>query len=65
MAKHKLTPQELLKGAEKALRSRKTPKQLRAGIRKLRDKLRREIAGEKAPHRRGGFLGSGFTDERR
>ena len=33
MPKHKLTPQQLLKGAEKALQSKKTPKQLKPGIR--------------------------------
>jgi hypothetical protein len=38
-----LTPEELLRGAEKALRSRKTPRQLRPGIRKLRDRLRQQL----------------------
>jgi hypothetical protein len=44
--KHKLTTEELLKGTEKALRSKKTPPQLRAGIRKWREKLRKRLATE-------------------
>ena len=40
MARHGLTREELLRGAEKALRSGRTSPQLRPGIRKLRDKLR-------------------------
>jgi len=55
MPKHKLTPKELLKGAEKALRSKKTPRQLRNGIRKLRDKLRKQIAAQD-PQSTGGNL---------
>lgn len=43
MPKHTLTPEEQLRGAEKALRSRKTPRQLRPGIRKLRDRLRQQL----------------------
>ena len=47
MARHRLTKEELLRGAEKALRSGRTPPQLRPGIRKLRDKLRLKL-GNKA-----------------
>jgi hypothetical protein len=44
MPKHTLSPEELLRGVEKALRSKKTPCQLLPGIRRLRDRLRGQIA---------------------
>jgi hypothetical protein len=43
MAKHVLTLRQRLDGCEKALYSRRTPKQLRAAIRKQRDWLRRKL----------------------
>lgn len=43
MKKHLLTPQERLRGVEGALRSRKTPRQLRPGLRAYRDRLRHEL----------------------
>lgn len=42
-----MTNAELLKGTEKALRSRRTPKQLRPGLRAYRDRLREELERER------------------
>ena len=47
MARRRLSDEELLRGAEKALRNRRTPKPLRAGIRKLRDRLRKKLEGRR------------------
>jgi len=41
MARHKLTKAERIKGIKKALKSRKTPKQLKPGLRKYLKKLER------------------------
>jgi hypothetical protein len=54
MPRHELTALELLRGAEKALHSKKTPRQLRPGIRKLRDRLRNQVAAEKTKDDNGG-----------
>lgn len=44
MARHRLTKAEQAKGLRKALRSRKTPRRLKLGIRKYLKKLALEIA---------------------
>jgi len=43
MARHKLSKEDQLKGVENALRNRKTPEQLRPGLERRRDQLRREL----------------------
>jgi hypothetical protein len=43
MVRHRLSKAELLEGAEEVLRKRSTPKQLRPGLSRLRDRLRREL----------------------
>lgn len=43
MARHKLSKEDRLKGVERALANRKTPKQLRPGLERSRDRLREEL----------------------
>ncbi len=43
MARHKLTLREQLRGVERALRSRRTPKQFREGLRKRKAQLERKL----------------------
>jgi hypothetical protein len=43
MARRQLTEKEMLKGVKKALVSRKTPPQLKAGLRKRADWLRNQL----------------------
>ncbi len=43
MPRHKLTVEERLRGIERALRSRRTPKHLKAGLEHYRRKLEREL----------------------
>lgn len=43
MPRHKLTVQERLRGTERALRSRRTPKHLKPGLRRYRKQLEREL----------------------
>jgi hypothetical protein len=43
MPRHKLTVEERLRGTERALRSRRTPKYLKAGLERYRRKLEREL----------------------
>ena len=44
--RHVLSVAERLKGTENALKNRKTPKQLRPGLRAYRDRLRAELQQE-------------------
>ena len=46
--RHLLTPEERLRGTENALKNRKTPKQLRPGLRAYRDRLREQVRQEHA-----------------
>lgn len=43
MARHKLSLKEQLRGVEHALRSRRTPKQFREGLRKRKKQLERAL----------------------
>jgi hypothetical protein len=54
MARHVLSQEDRLKGCEKALKSRKCPKQLREAVRRQRDDLRKKlgITGKDSPSRR-------------
>ena len=49
MARHKLSLKEQLRGVEHALRSRRTPKQFREGLRKRKKQLERAL-GKPEPH---------------
>jgi hypothetical protein len=53
MARRKLTEQEMLKGVEKALASKKCPPQLRPGLRRRADSLRKSLGLEPKPRRSG------------
>jgi hypothetical protein len=46
MARRKLTEQEMLKGVEKALASKKCPPQLKAGLQMRADALRKQLGLE-------------------
>ena len=46
MARRKLTEQEMLKGVEKALASKKCPPQLRPGLQRRADSLRKSLGLE-------------------
>ncbi len=51
MPRHKLTTEERLRGTERALRSRRTPKHLRAGLKRYRKKLERELRQKRGGRR--------------
>lgn len=55
MARRKLTEQEMLNGVEKALASKKCPPQLRPGLQRRADSLRRNLGLEPKP-KRSAFL---------
>lgn len=51
MARRKLTEREMLNGVEKALASKKCPPQLKAGLQRRADKLRKQLGLESRPRR--------------
>jgi len=53
MARRKLTEQEMLKGVEKALASKKCPPQLRPGLQRRADSLRKNLGLEPKPQGSG------------
>jgi hypothetical protein len=57
MAQHRLTDREMLRGVLRALESSRTPKNLRPGLRRLRDRLQRRMeAAKKQRQNEGDFL---------
>lgn len=56
MARRKLTEQEMLKGVEKALASKKCPPQLKAGLQRRADAIRKQL-GLEPKIRRSGLFG--------
>jgi hypothetical protein len=53
MARRKLTEQEMLKGVEKALASKRCPPQLKAGLQRRAESLRKQLGLEPKPRRSG------------
>ena len=56
---HRLSPEAQLKGVRAALRSWRTPPQLKDGLRKRAAQLERKLGGRKGHKRESGLLGLG------
>jgi hypothetical protein len=57
MARHRLADREMLRGVLRALENSRTPKHLRPGLRRLRDRLQRRIEAVKQQRKNeGDFL---------
>ena len=56
MARHRLSPIEMLAGVEAALRSKRTPSHLRAALRRRHEELKRKL-GTRRRRRRSTLVG--------